>query len=289
MKRSLLLCAVALVSTFSRPGFAQDAFVGGTHAVTTVQVGPQYETFAPEPPKHPVAVTAGSELKLTYSTSGFPNSTMLSAVWYHNRAKLSDTSPVLDLGRVSTEDSGIYNAVFRDASGREFPSTSLSVVVTTYLNPTLINVSSRYDLVAGGLPAIVGFGVTASPDAAAARPKVLIRVVGPSLAKFGVPSPLADPTARLYDANGKEISMGKFFPQVIYPDGSTPESRYRASLAELAKRLGAFAIPTDGSEFVELMDLSAGVYTVHATSKSGKGGTVLVEVYQVPTEATLNL
>jgi len=274
----LITLAVASAVTLSlnaqTPGMGQSV-------ETTIKLGPAVFWIERTAPIAPSTVPAGAKLTLTFSDALISNA--VSATWYRGSQILPETSPVLTLPSVRANDSGFYHADFVDAAGRRASSDWVAVAVTGHLECELVNISSRHDLTAGGTPAIVGFVIRPSTDPSAQQPMLLIRGIGPTLGKLGVDKPLPDPVVRLFDSSGREIQMQKGFAAVIYPDGSTPESRYRDNLRGVAQGVGAFPVPVDGTEFVETMELPPGAYTLHGASRSGKAGTLLLEVYQVPT------
>jgi hypothetical protein len=93
--------------------------------------------------------------------------------------------------------------------------------------------------------------------------------VGPSLANFGVPSPATLPRIAIYDGSGK-------------PNG--PYSTVSYDWTALFQQAGAF--PLAGGERLGLMSgmdyFRPGSYTIHVNDDAGLGGTVLVEVYELP-------
>ena len=54
-------------------------------------------------------------------------------------------------------------------------------------------------------------------------------------------------------------------------------------IATVAGNVGAYTFPSASSlDSAALVTLPPGAYTVQVNSKSGLGGTVLVEIYEVP-------
>lgn len=159
----------------------------------------------------------------------------------------------------------------------------------------LLNVSSRVAIVPAVPIPIVGFVAGGTAEAGASR-WFLVRVIGPSLAEFGVPQPLSRPAGILHGQTRGPMRLGYdqyAFAQVVYPDGTTPESRFREALRRAAAASGAFAVPIPGvreplpedRDVVDLVELKPGAYTVHALAReSGGMGEVLVEVYALPAD-----
>jgi hypothetical protein len=125
--------------------------------------------------------------------------------------------------------------------------------------PRLINVSVNKAMTAGE-KLIAGFVISGST----AR-TVLVRVVGPGLAAFGVGGATVDPSLALY-AGSSEL-----------PRTTTGAATRRWRRPSLKWRLG---LPTASKDAVLLITLPPGAYTAQA---SGTGaGLALVEVYEVP-------
>jgi hypothetical protein len=132
----------------------------------------------------------------------------------------------------------------------------------TATTPRLLNVSVRKSL---------GTGLTAGFVLGGASPtKVLIRVVGPGLAAFGVSGTVADPQLALY--NDKSVKIA--------------ENNDWAGAAELSAAftaVGAFGLPNAASKDAALvMSLPPGAYSVQASGVGGASGVAIVEVYEVP-------
>jgi hypothetical protein len=102
---------------------------------------------------------------------------------------------------------------------------------------------------------------------------VLVRAVGPSLAKFGVPAPHADPWLAV--KRGTQTVVGN-------DDWSNQPNADRVAAA--AARVGAFPLETAAFDAAVLVILPPGAYTVHVASDliNVRSRDVLVEVYSVP-------
>lgn len=157
----------------------------------------------------------------------------------------------------------------------------------------LVNASARAVLTPEATSSISGF-VLDDAGGAGAKRWVLIRAVGPSLAEFDVPEPLMQPAANLQRQGADPSPLGyehHVFPQIIYPDGSTPETRFRAALHRATEAVGASAVPIpevgepvpESHDIVDLVELGPGAYTVQAVSAAaGQTGTVVVETFVLP-------
>ena len=94
--------------------------------------------------------------------------------------------------------------------------------------------------------------------------RVLIRALGPSLAAFGVPGPLADPVVTLRDQNGTALFSN---------------DDWRS--AQEADIMATGLAPGDNAEPAILASLPGGNYSAVVTGKGAAQGVALVEVYQL--------
>lgn len=131
----------------------------------------------------------------------------------------------------------------------------------------LVNISARAIVTPGGEPLIGGFIIEHQ-----AR-RVLIRGVGPSLARLGVTLPLANPYLEVYRQGSSTV--------VWYNDDWN--QRYDANeIRQMTVAIGAFPLREGSRDAAYLLELPPGAYTAHVTTYSGTGGTVLLEVYILP-------
>ncbi len=129
----------------------------------------------------------------------------------------------------------------------------------------LTNLSTRINLKAenpGNLVAGLVISGTEPMD-------VLIRAVGPSLADYGVSSPLENPSFRIFDQNAEVIGSNDDWGSA-YPD----------TIRSVAAELGAFALREDSTDAAAMVTLAPGAYTVHVERRANTAGTVLLEVYK---------
>jgi len=99
--------------------------------------------------------------------------------------------------------------------------------------------------------------------------QLLIRVVGPGLASYGVGGLLADPQLTV-------IPLGQNF-SVASNDNWGGTAELQAAFAQT----GAFALPTNSKDAAVVVRLPPGGYTVQATGVGDTAGNVLVEVYDM--------
>src|SRR5437588_3820425 len=125
--------------------------------------------------------------------------------------------------------------------------------------PFFQNLSARAHVFTGERILIAGFIIGGTENK-----RVLIRGLGPSLASFGVPTPLADPTLSLYDHTGALIAANDDWKD-------TQQTQIQAT---------GLAPPND-LEAAILISLSPGAYTAFLQGKAMTSGIGLAEVYDV--------
>lgn len=122
-----------------------------------------------------------------------------------------------------------------------------------------LNLSTRLRVEAGSGVLIGGFIITGN------TPKDLaLRAVGPSLAQFGVPGFLADPTLALYDQTGTLLQQS---------DNWQDDSSQAAQLTALGLAL------QNPNESGIVTSLPPAAYTAVAAGKNGGTGVGLIEIY----------
>jgi hypothetical protein len=168
----------------------------------------------------------------------------------------------LESAIVYTLPPGFYTAVISGKDG----ATGIGVVEVYDLDQAadsrLANIASRGFVDAGDNVMIGGLivGGNGTGDAT-----VVVRAIGPSLAKAGVTGALMDPTLELVDANGSTIRAND--------DWRTDQ----------ASELQALQIqPGDDAESALIATLPAGNYTAVVRGNSETTGVGLVEVYNIP-------
>ena len=108
-----------------------------------------------------------------------------------------------------------------------------------------------------GFIAADGFGTT----------PFVLRAIGPSLSRFGVPNPLPDPTLELLDANGTTLAIS---------------DNWQEDQVQASNLNAAGLAPNDPKEAAMLMMLPPGAYSAIVRGNNGGTGVALVEVYQLP-------
>ena len=178
------------------------------------------------------------------------------------------TTPSLAFTSVQHFHAGTY-AVVVSVHGMVLTSQSFDFTVQAPPpnNARLLNLSTRALAQAGDAILIPGFvlGGTGSK-------RMLIRGVGPSLARFGVSDTLEDPQLRLV-RGGATIAANDDW-------GTNPN---KSEIVTTARAVGAFGL-TDGSKDAALLvDLAPGSYTVPTGGAAGGTGVAIVELYDADT------
>jgi uncharacterized delta-60 repeat protein len=125
------------------------------------------------------------------------------------------------------------------------------------------NLSARAHVFTGQRILIAGFIIEGSENKT-----ILLRGIGPSLASFGVPAPLADPTLYLLDHTGALIAANDNWK-------ATQQAQIQAT--GLA--------PSNNFEAAILVTLSPGAYTALVQGKAMTTGIALAQVYDVDPNA----
>jgi hypothetical protein len=175
--------------------------------------------------------------------------------------RLNDQS---DAALLPTLSPGLYTAQITSATSR----TGLAMLelydpVATP-NARLVNVSVRTTLGSGANVPIIGFVVTGNTPK-----RLLIRAVGPSLAKFGVAGPAGDPKLQIFQGSSLAAENDNWHGA--------------AGLQNAFSSVGAFPLADPASRDAALIfTAQPGVYSAVISDVGGGQGVVLVELYELP-------
>jgi hypothetical protein len=157
---------------------------------------------------------------------------------------------------------GAYTVVLRGKDS----STGIGLVEAYDRDTTgagkLANISTR-GFVQTGDDVMIGGFIAGRQNAST---NVVVRALGPSLTRRGVPQAMQDPTVQLFNQNGDPINENDDF--ATSPQRSEIESRGLA--------------PEDARESALLQNVTPGAYTAIVRGKADTTGNGLVEVYNVP-------
>ena len=214
-------------------------------------------------------------LSLTANAPGFVESTSPSS-----RTTVNAGSGTFELAFVIQQPGALHVTFYPSGGGSFFggvyfappssPSTNPSsgpALVSPSANTGLLGNLSIRSLVSPGGGSLIA-GVTVADH----ERYVLIRAVGPTLAKFGVTGVLAKPTLSVYDASGTLVaSTGSWTTSF--------SATQRAGIALLSASVGAFALADGSDDAVLHLRLVPGGYTITVSSADGGSGAALMEVY----------
>jgi hypothetical protein len=97
---------------------------------------------------------------------------------------------------------------------------------------------------------------------------VLIRGIGPTLARYGVSGVLANPQLQVFQGNTLLAQNDDW-------GGDT-------TLATVAAQVNAFALDANSKDAALLLTLPPGAYTAQVSGVGNTTGVALVEIYEVP-------
>lgn len=158
---------------------------------------------------------------------------------------------------------GAYTGIVRGKDDTEGIALAEAYDVTARSHSQVGNISTRGFVQIEDNVMIGGFELGQNPGDA----HIVVRALGPSLADYGIPDTLADPTLELRDSEGNLLSM----------NDNWPEDPAQAALIT-SKGLA----PKNMLESAAAIDLPAGGYTVIVRGNNAGTGVGLVEVYNTP-------
>jgi hypothetical protein len=159
---------------------------------------------------------------------------------------------------VATLAPGNYTAVLQSKTG--FPGVGLFELYDLDVSQSqLMNISTRAQVSYGDRSVIGGFIIGGDQPT-----KVLIRGIGPSLAKSGIANALEDPVLELHNSSGSTIFSN---------------DNWRTSQQQQITATGI--PPSDNREAAIIATLKPGNYTAVLRGKGYATGVALVEVYNL--------
>jgi hypothetical protein len=112
--------------------------------------------------------------------------------------------------------------------------------------------------------------------------RVLIRGLGPELAKSQVSDYLTDPVVKIYGSDGVLIAQNDQWEDQSAANGLTQENLSSAQLRALCTQCGLAELGAGSKDAAMVVVLPPGAYTVHVAGVGGKTGVGLVEIYVIP-------
>jgi len=171
-----------------------------------------------------------------------------------------------DAALLLTLQPGAYTAQVSDAKG-SVGTAMAEIYDTDEGNGTsrLSNMALRGKVGAGDSTMIVGFVISGN-----APRTLLIRGIGPALARFGVTGTVADPVLKLF-MQGSDTPL---FTNDNWGNAS--------AIVSAAAAVGAFALDPASKDACLLVSLNPGAYTAHLVSTDDSAGVGLLELYLMP-------
>lgn len=196
--------------------------------------------------------------------------------WHHNNTPITTATDELVIERVDADDVGFYWASFDSFQGHQQinRSSAQQIIVAPDDVARATNMSVRVCVIPDVPPPTIGFVVKNSGLVSGPNSRYLVRLIGPSLADYGVSNPLNDPVVKFHDSNGNEFSLPEFV-------GVIPG--YLEMVAAVSSQVGAFPLgQLANQEYVRIAEFPQGSFTAQISSASGETGDVIFELYELP-------
>jgi hypothetical protein len=215
---------------------------------------------------HSQVAAAGQTATFSVTASG---ALPMSFQWSFNGSPIAGaTSSSYSVGSVQAANAGSYAVSVTNRFGT---ATSGAATLAIGAAARLVNISSRAQVGTGGNILIPGFVI--SGDGAET---LLIRGIGPSLAQFGVPGALAQPSLSVLDSKGNVIASN-----VGWSTNPDPTQVVSASAT-----VGAFSLPPASNDCALIISLPEGAYSVQVGGMNSTTGIALAEIYEVSSSGT---
>ena len=218
---------------------------------------------------------AGAGLTLDAAVAGV---TPLAYQWQLDGVDIAGaTSATYTLPHVQGFHAGTYRVIVTHAGGTlTSAGTSITVAPAAASDARVLNLSTRALAGVGEAVMIPGFVI----DGAGTK-RVIIRAVGPELARFQVSGLLANPRMVLK----RQIPGTQDYVDIDANDDWGANANV-AQIVTTTTDVGAFHLASGGLDAALLVDLGAGSYTVVADGAGGGTGVALVEVYDADASST---
>lgn len=198
--------------------------------------------------------------------------------------RTGETTATLELSTIGSRNfNSVYELRFTSDTAGTIGETAVGETFTltdrtdTAATP-LSNLSLRGNVVPGR-PLIAGFVVPGTVER-----EVLVRVVGPTLAAFGVTNFWADPDFEIFRGNAPApVNQVHYADWSVTPFNQGTNYPSAAAFQKIFAATGAFALPVGSKDAAQVVRLAPGAYTVVCTASAGdSGGEALIEVYTLP-------
>ncbi|MEY2510494.1 MAG: hypothetical protein QOE26_1257 [Verrucomicrobiota bacterium] len=132
------------------------------------------------------------------------------------------------------------------------------------------NVSTRLGVGTGDDALIEGF-IVQGP--AGSSKKIIVRAIGPSLAQFGIPDALPNPTLEIHDSTGAIVAMNNDW-KITQPGGLITGNQFN-------EINGSGIAPTNDLESAVIVALAPGSYTAVVRGANNSVGTGVVDAFDL--------
>ena len=132
----------------------------------------------------------------------------------------------------------------------------------------LVNISTRAQVGTGANLLIPGFVIGGT-----GAEQLLVRGDGPGLTQFGVTGVLAQPSLSVYSGSTVIASNASW---------GTSTNPTPAQIASVAAQVGAFPFTSGSADCAQVVNLTAGAYTMQISGVGNTTGVALAEIYEVP-------
>lgn len=150
---------------------------------------------------------------------------------------------------------------------------------TTIAQTTITNYSSKV-FVTPGESATVGFNV--STQYSWEKKLFLIRAVSPGLKTLGVKNTVDTVTLSYWMKTEEGINLLVLNSNWMLGARGVSPTHSPQTMRDMQARVGAFSLTEGSADAAILIELPAGAHTFQVNTQTPNGGTVLVEVYEVP-------
>jgi hypothetical protein len=176
-----------------------------------------------------------------------------------------------------TLNPGTYSVQVADAGDGSGGNALVEIYDAGDLSDTsarIVNLSGRAVISSQGGTVIGGLVINGN-----APKTLLIRGIGPGMAKLGLPNPIADPAIAIYDNSNAVLATNNDWN--VSTDPTVPNLDLTNAVINAAASVGAFQLDAGSKDAAMIVTLTPGVYTVQLTGVAGSG-TGMIEVYELP-------
>ena len=165
--------------------------------------------------------------------------------------------------------SGDFTVTISATNGAGTTNSTLTISIAGQTS-RIVNFSARAWAGTNSETFAVGFYVVGNGK------NLLVRGVGPTLADFGIPSPLSDPVLTLTG------SAGTIGTNSAWQTNSSGQAQ-GPLITATDSQVGAFALPNGSADTALVVTVNQGSYSANISSPNGATGVALAEIYDADT------